>query len=74
MCHMPIDCEEESKKKKRTQPRCRLHHWALNGHEFWHKALHCPICEVNLCVHCYGIWHADRDPHAKKEELQLTLW
>jgi len=40
---------------KKSKARCMLYRWF--GVETQAKILHCVACNVNLCAHCYKIYH-----------------
>ena len=72
--HLPQDCEvvvredDTDGRIRRESPKCRLH--AYLGRRSAYKIIFCPDCNINLCVHCYTVFHKEKNLPAKKEELQ----
>jgi hypothetical protein len=60
--HMPSKVENPKHKY------CQLCYWGKKQKQ--HKdLLRCEACEVNICIHCYGIFHQEESIVAKKRKL-----
>ena len=76
--HLPLECKQTTGnvsdvtgKAIRSQTKCDLHKY-LNG-QSRHKIMYCPTCNANLCIHCYKLFHEERDLVGKKKQLKRKL-
>ena len=61
---MHMSTKVENPKHKYFQ----LCYWVTNNNNYKYK-LHCDACRVNLCIHCYAIFHQEESIVAKKTKL-----
>lgn len=70
--HLPVDCDHKTIDseglEKRKQPKCSLHTWF--GGQYRTKVLYCIACKLNLCVHCYKLFHSETNLVAMKDDLK----
>ena len=64
LCHLPI--KPQSKKAK-----CAIHRWV--GVEKQAQILHCPTCNMHLCVECYGLFHKTPNLVSMKKNLEVNI-
>ena len=60
--HFPVDVEitKEDKNVAQKQPKCNLHSWYGGQNcQSRYKVMHCMKCDVNLCIHCYKLFHTE---------------
>lgn len=67
--HFPEN--KKSKHQKHTRPKCQLHRWARGrkGLEVRSNILSCDICNVNLCVDCFALFHKEANLVALKSKI-----
>ena len=63
--HLPAETSSS------TSARCQFHRWL--GHETCKSVSFCAACNVNLCVHCYKIFHQEEHLVAQKDALKIKL-
>ena len=71
--HFPVDVviEKANKNVTRKQPKCNLHSWyGGQDRQSRYKMMHCLKCDVNLCLHCYTLFHTEPNLVKMKEELR----
>ena len=73
--HLPINCKRitanvsaKTGKQIEAKPKCDLHHWL--GGQLRSKVMYCETCNVNLCIHCYTLFHTNPHLVAKKQQLK----
>ena len=57
-----------------TGKRCQLHRWARGreGKTVMSGVMKCSVCQVNLCLYCYNVFHKETDLIGKKGEISMA--
>ena len=66
--HFGKDCDNYVCKKQVEAPACRLHNWF--GGTSKYKIMYCPVCDINLCVNCYKLFHTEANLVGIKDKLK----
>jgi len=66
--HFGEDCVNYICEKQDEPPTCRLHNWF--GGKSKYKIMHCPVCDINLCVNCYKLFHTEANLVDMKAKLK----
>ena len=57
---------------KAKKPKCQLHRWARGrdeGRNVMAGVITCSVCNVNLCIPCYNIFHKEANLTDKRKEI-----
>ena len=63
-CRLNTTVQHLPMKSKNQKPRCQLHSWARGGNapKVMSGVVTCQICQVDLCLDCYRLFHTEAHP------------
>ena len=74
MCWLTTNCQHIPVKSRSTRPRCQLHRWARgrDGVAVMNQIISCSLCNVDLCVPCFGLFHKEPNLLDMKEAIAAS--
>ena len=71
MCRLTTNCQHIPAKSRSRRPRCQLHRWARgrDGVAVMNQIISCSLCNVDLCVPCFGLFHKEPNLLDMKEAI-----
>ena len=70
-CRLDIGLDHIPNDQKGKSARCTMHRWL--GSETEKNIVHCPSCNINLCIGCYRPFHTVQDLLEKKGNLRRSI-
>ena len=74
MCRLTTNCQHIPATSRSNRPRCQLHRWARgrDGAAVMNQIISCQICNVDLCVPCFGLFHKEPNLLDMKKTIALS--
>ena len=73
-CRLVTSVQHVPEVPKTKRPRCALHRWARDrsGPEVMKNVVVCSICQVNLCIPCFKIFHKEGFIAGLKDDIAAS--
>ena len=73
-CRLSTSVQHIPEKPITRKPRCQLHRWARDrgGGEVMAGVIRCTICQVDLCIDCFQLFHKEGNLVSKKNQIAAS--